>query len=112
VKYKLLVLSLGIVLSTAFGAIATPAQSVAMQGPKARAEILLPGMEPNMLTRVLPMTRFCSGMERRAGSTLGDRRSTWQWGELATVKFERTLAPLADESQRALMTVEPPPNSW
>ena len=40
---------------------------------------------------------------------LGPDRSIWQWGKLSTILFEHPLSPLADEAQRAKMTVGPAP---
>jgi penicillin amidase len=42
---------------------------------------------------------------------LGADRESWQWGRLGTTLLEHALSPLADESQRAQMTVGPVPKS-
>ncbi len=42
---------------------------------------------------------------------LGPDRASWQWGHLATTLLEHALAPLADETQRAKMTVGPVPKA-
>jgi penicillin G amidase len=40
---------------------------------------------------------------------LGPDRSAWQWGKLSTILFEHALSPLADQAQRAAMTIGPAP---
>ena len=42
---------------------------------------------------------------------LGPNRSTWQWGRLATIRFEHALSRLASESQREQMNVGPAPKA-
>jgi penicillin amidase len=42
-------------------------------------------------------------------SFLGPDRTQWQWGKLSTVLFEHALTPLANESERAAMTIGPAP---
>jgi penicillin amidase len=42
---------------------------------------------------------------------LGEDRALWQWGQLGTTLLEHALSPLADESQRAQMTVGPVPKA-
>ena len=40
---------------------------------------------------------------------LGPDRGQWQWGKLASILFEHPLSRLADETQRAAMTIGPAP---
>ena len=61
---------------------------------EARDEMLL-----NTLAEALAETK----------TLLGPDRAGWQWGKLSTILFEHTLSPLANQAQRAAMTIGPAP---
>jgi len=50
-----------------------------------------------------------AGAVTETTTLLGPDRAKWQWGKLSTVLFEHALSPLANETQRAAMTVGPAP---
>jgi penicillin G amidase len=57
------------------------------------------------------MLRTLAEADAETRQLLGSDRSAWQWGHLATVRFEHPLAALADEGLRVRMNVGPAPKA-